>query len=250
MPEKNLIRLQTNPAPSYNIMSLQNEVKLLENVLEFFGKVELLGATPVEEKTYVTNWVFDDEGEDRVVDQVNHFIKYNDQFIITFIKTIVQNDKKVIYSIKGIELNIIDGKAFKNIAVFENDEMQLENKIESDVQVLQLPVYNEPNEEQDNVTIQGLDDCWLNGCCSFRYRGLPWNPLIHYKWCGRNCGSGTPVNALDSCCKTHDNCYVGKTYPAKCKCDKDAANCAAGTDLAGSDRVMAAMITLAALGGC
>lgn len=249
MLEKKLIKLQTSPAPVYDIKSKENELALLQTVLDHFGKGNLLNSTPIEEKTYVTNWVFDDEGRNLLIDQVNHFIKFNDQLTISFIKTIVDSSK-TIYSIKGIELVTSKESAYKHIAVFKNDELQVENKIETDVKVLELPVYEDPSEEQDNVTSQGLDDCWLNGCCSFRYNGLPWNPLVHYKWCGKGCGSGTPVNPLDSCCKTHDNCYVGKTYPAKCKCDNNAANCAAGTDNAGSDRVMAAMITLAALGGC
>lgn len=25
---------------------------------------------------------------------------------------------------------------------------------------------------------------------------------------GAKCGSGTPVNSVDACCKTHDECYI------------------------------------------
>lgn len=250
MYEKNLISLQTKPTPTYDILSVANEAELLANVLGHFGKTELLKAVPVEEKTYVSNWIFDDQGEKQVVEQSNHLIKYNDQFTVSFIKTVF-NNHEVTYNFKGISLNIEDGNIIKKIAVFQDGELQIENEVDSDVEILELPVYNDPDEDQENnLTIQELDDCWKDGCCSFRYNGLPWNPLVNYNWCGKGCGSGTPVNGLDSCCKTHDLCYVGKTYPAKCKCDEAAAICAAGTDFAGSDRVYAAMIVLLTLGGC
>ncbi|MGE7983640.1 hypothetical protein [Solibacillus sp. NPDC093137] len=246
--EKNLISLETKPVPSYDILSVKNEAVLLSNVLAYFNKAALLKTAPVEEKTYVTNWIFDEQGVEQSVEQINHLIKYNDQFTVSFLKTVVNNDK-VTYNFKGIALNNED--AIKKIALFKNDELQVENEVESDVEILQLPEYKEPVEDKDNtLTAMDWDDCWKNGCCSFRYNGLPWNPLVNYNWCGKGCGSGTPVNGLDKCCEIHDKCYVGKTYPAKCKCDEAAAICAGKTDFAGSDRVYGAMITLLSLNGC
>lgn len=253
MSEANLISLQTRPQPTYDINAAgQKELSLLEQVLSYFGKESL---KPVEEKTYKTVYTFDDQGEYQTVEQISHYIKYDNQFILDFIKTVFDNSRTT-YSIRGISLISLNGKNYKKkIAMFKDGELKVENEFETDDLTLDLPIYNEPSEEEE-TTIQGLDDCWLNGCCSFRYKGLPWNPVVTYKWCGKGCGNGCnstpiPVNGLDSCCKTHDCCYKrNSSYPARCSCDMNLANCAAGTDFAGSDRVMAAGITLAAINGC
>jgi len=53
-----------------------------------------------------------------------------------------------------------------------------------------------------------------------------WPPVpIYGKWCGPNYGSGDPINDLDTCCQTHDNCYAAKGY-FNCNCDLDLTKCA------------------------
>ena len=50
-------------------------------------------------------------------------------------------------------------------------------------------------------------------------------PCIHGKWCGARCsGPGTPIDAVDRCCKAHDLCYDSKGY-SSCSCDRRLKQC-------------------------
>ncbi|MBD8068166.1 Parvovirus coat protein VP1-like protein [Bacillus sp. PS06] len=45
-----------------------------------------------------------------------------------------------------------------------------------------------------------------------------------YRWCGPGCsGPGTPTNAVDSCCKRHDECY--RRFGPSAHCDQMFLNC-------------------------
>ncbi|MFJ6207507.1 Parvovirus coat protein VP1-like protein [Lysinibacillus sp. NPDC092081] len=45
-----------------------------------------------------------------------------------------------------------------------------------------------------------------------------------YKYCGPGCsGPGRPINAVDSCCKLHDECYA--RYGSTRFCDEMFQNC-------------------------
>jgi hypothetical protein len=35
---------------------------------------------------------------------------------------------------------------------------------------------------------------------------------VYGNWCGPRYGSGVPVDALDRCCKQHDDCYDNASY--------------------------------------
>jgi hypothetical protein len=35
---------------------------------------------------------------------------------------------------------------------------------------------------------------------------------MYGNWCGPRYGSGAPVDALDRCCKEHDDCYNNTSY--------------------------------------
>ena len=39
-------------------------------------------------------------------------------------------------------------------------------------------------------------------------------------WCGPGHGGGTPIDVLDSICRTHDRCYGARGYFA-CSCDRE-----------------------------
>ena len=56
----------------------------------------------------------------------------------------------------------------------------------------------------------------------------PYDPCIYGNFCGPACsGPGEPIDALDRCCKAHDDCYTEKGYFA-CDCDLQLLNCVAG----------------------
>jgi hypothetical protein len=44
-----------------------------------------------------------------------------------------------------------------------------------------------------------------------------------YKWCGPGCsGPGKPINAVDACCKVHDECL---RFRSQCECDRKFLRC-------------------------
>jgi Phospholipase A2-like domain len=249
--QKNFIDIHTQVVNNYNIQAAgQNERSLLQQVLEHIGYQNLINIEPAEQKNYETIYTYDENGIAKKVIQNSLFLKYNDQLLVNVIKT-VADDSKESYFIRAILLKEQKGKIIKHLVSYLNDEFLSENEIPSNEQVVEIPVYEETTESAESITVQDIDDCWYDGCCSFRYNGLPWNPLVKYNWCGRNCGSGTPVNPLDTCCRTHDNCYGAyKSYPDRCACDRNLVQCASYTDEAGTDRVIAAFITMQAIHGC
>ncbi|MGE7946783.1 hypothetical protein [Lysinibacillus sp. NPDC093688] len=81
------------------------------------------------------------------------------------------------------------------------------------------------NLDGQDVSAQAWYDsipCVANGCCAFADGPIQLEKPVVYKWCGANCGSGTPVNAADNCCRTHDYCYSSfPSYPNRCSCDRN-----------------------------
>jgi hypothetical protein len=67
---------------------------------------------------------------------------------------------------------------------------------------------------------------WYEGCLSFYNSGN--DKTYNYKWCGKSCGSGTPINTLDTCCRTHDRCYANFGINDD-ECDWDLYYCANAT---------------------
>lgn len=84
----------------------------------------------------------------------------------------------------------------------------------------------------DDISVSAWYDdipCVANGCCMFIEAAWPGGPImpIPYKWCGANCGSGEPINSLDTCCRSHDWCYASfSKYPDRCACDQNLIDCA------------------------
>lgn len=92
----------------------------------------------------------------------------------------------------------------------------------------------------DEISTQAWYDnlpCVGNGCCVFSEPAWTGGPLIPipYNWCGANCGSGSPANSLDRCCRSHDYCYQSFSgYPDRCSCDQNLIDCVAAVGNASS----------------
>ena len=75
---------------------------------------------------------------------------------------------------------------------------------------------------QEDILPQISAPCIQNGCYTFG--------SMKFNWCGAGCSSGTPINSLDRCCRSHDYCYESyKSYPDRCTCDQTLIDCASST---------------------
>lgn len=93
---------------------------------------------------------------------------------------------------------------------------------------LELPEMSTQGDFQAKVI-----SCFDGGCCKLNGE--------QYKWCGMGCGSGTPINKLDTCCRNHDYCYG--TFPSmkdRCECDRILISCSKVSGVAASSLVIAA----------
>ncbi|GEN30944.1 hypothetical protein HNQ35_001411 [Cerasibacillus quisquiliarum] len=209
----------------------------------------------VESKGFEVITKVDSEQEEVTIQELTLYLKYEDDVLIrmTQLKAESADQKERSFFSVNVEVKK-DADNQKVIEKFSIDdgEFTFSDTFEvGEVDTFAIPTYLEVPHDSDDVSIMASPVPCFNWdgsgtCCKFRYNGLPWNPLVTYKWCGANCGNGcgstpTPVNALDRCCKSHDCCYVNnKSYPARCSCDRTLINCARGTDNAGSDRVVVA----------
>ena len=126
--------------------------------------------------------------------------KINDSFVQLLVHN--KNQQKVTTYINN-----------KKIASYNQDAPTLNNVF--------LKEYDEYDYQED-ILPQISVPCIQNGCCTFG--------SMKFKWCGAGCGSGTPINSLDTCCRSHDYCYGSyKSYPDRCTCDKTLIDCAAST---------------------
>ncbi|WP_010095568.1 hypothetical protein [Ornithinibacillus scapharcae] len=198
-----------------------------------------------------------EESEDKgdlVVKQDIRFLKFHKYLKVNLIKSYMNQKDKAKIFLQIIFLDHINNK--KKIVSFQDGKLLGDDEVDTNSKEIELPYdFTELSKEEQefdtgDMTVQGLP-CIQDGCCSFRYNGNPFNPLVKYNWCGANCGSGTPVNALDTCCRTHDYCYGSfKSYPSRCDCDQNLINCARNTDNAGTSRVIAAFQAKMIWEGC
>ncbi|WP_170008477.1 hypothetical protein [Bacillus fonticola] len=236
------------------------EYSLLEQALNHFNQAAVLNTNPLEYKVYESQYFYqslDQKVGKRMADQLSHFIRFNDYLRVTFMKTQAIETNKASYYVSVAHLIRQAGGSFKKIVSYRDGKLLGENKIETDQQVLETPhEYDVLTEEEvalndDAISTQSGLPCIQDGCCSFRYNGNPFNPEVNYNWCGANCGSGVPVNDLDTCCRTHDFCYGSfGSYPNRCSCDQTLVDCASFTDNAGTTRVIGAFNAKMFVMGC
>jgi hypothetical protein len=215
-----------------------------------------------ETKAYESEYFIQEEGdaEQKLIgEQINTYFRFNDQMYINVISAKAPNNDKNYRMINVVYLSKENEVVTKHKAFFLDGELKVETTFPHEGDILELPkdvlLEMVPEEDLKEQAISGVVPCFdwtLSGqCCQFRYNALPWNPLVTYNWCGQGCGSGTPVNSLDSCCRTHDYCYGSfDSYPLRCNCDANLISCASYTDCAGTDRVIAAFQIKRAWYGC
>lgn len=194
------------------------------------------------------------------------YLKYKTGVLIklTELKVKKEQEEKTneLFAIDVEFLERSNDKTFLSKFAIDDGEFTFETTVEDhDNEDVVVPHYLEiPPQSEDATIMASPVPCfnWTGSgtCCRFRYNGLPWNPVVEYKWCGANCGGGCSnspgtVNALDSCCKTHDCCYVTySSYPNRCTCDQLLINCARQADYAGASRVVTAFQAKRLYFGC
>lgn len=242
---------------NYEVSILNSEFEkyeeMLEEVLQLVKKDSFLDEkNPLEKRAKVLRLIPDKDDEVEIensqgVTQKSLYIKYNDQLYLKIMETANESTGENMVHIDTFSLKKFNGSVVKKLLSFENGQLTFEHEIPVAVEKLELPI---ENSQEDNTLKAQLDlgvPCFNTSggtCCQFRYNANPLNPLVTYRWCGQNCGSGIPVNPLDECCKQHDICYGNNPsgYPARCSCDLDLINCARRTDEAGTDRVISAFM--------
>lgn len=254
---------KVNPESIATMSKSQEELTFFKQALDYVKKGEFLNKKAVEHEAYSAAYTsFSKEEEDTVnkkpsnsiVEQEIQFLKYNDQLRVNIIKSKDVENQNTLHVVSVIELDKESG--IKRAVLFMNGELVDDNVTKTDEKELTIPAeFDQLSQEEiatdeEVISVQGLP-CIQDGCCSFRYNGNPFNPLVKYNWCGANCGSGTPVNALDRCCMYHDGCYDdNKSYPARCGCDRILLSCANLTDNAGTSRLMTAFTAKMVAQGC
>ncbi|MGE7692081.1 hypothetical protein ACQKMI_23150 [Lysinibacillus sp. NPDC097214] len=138
-----------------------------------------------------------------------------------------------------------DGTYNLHLVTIDDGEIIVDSVTPTDSKVVGLSeIINSLIPKEQDVNAQAWYDslpCVGNGCCTFTSTALGVILYHHYNWCGANCGSGTPINAADTCCRTHDYCYGSfSSYPDRCKCDQNLINCLGNTSSPGAILMAAA----------
>lgn len=136
---------------------------------------------------------------------------------------------------------------------YVNGELNLEQTAE-EVQNVYTDYVKVPEvaEEHEEVLVTIMYDplsCISTGsCCIFEGQ--------RYEHCGQSCGvyhnagGGTPINAIDKCCRTHDTQILNKTGKERCTPHKNLINCMSGLTGPGDTTIRTGIRADALLNGC
>lgn len=180
-----------------------------------------------------------------------HYQKFGDNLLVEFNEISIPEKNKKLKTIHGYFNFTVDGKVIsQKVEIIENGDLVVNHAAEAESDYYDIPSDEFPNDpnyspgeilNDDHITPQWGALC-VNTCCKFRKYGNPFGTLVTYRHCGSNCGTfgahggGTPVNALDRCCASHDACWHN-FGSWDCECDRILVNCARNTNDAGSSRV-------------
>lgn len=181
----------------------------------------------------------------------SHYQKYGDNLLVEFNEISIPEKNKTVKSIHAYFNFKVEGRVIsQKVEIIENGDLVVNDTSGAESDYYTIPSDEFPNDpnyypgeilNDGNITPQWGALC-VNTCCKFRKYGNPFGTLVTYRHCGSNCGTGlsngggTPVNALDRCCASHDACW-SNFGSWDCDCDRNIVNCARNTNNAGSSRV-------------
>lgn len=220
----------------------------VQNVLNLIGSQEAINyieknisMNDLETNFYERKYFETNEQDAQItLNQMITLIKFNDHAIATVIETTLPNSNEKQHSVDLDHIIFENGLIRKQLVSFYNGKQGFTVNNPSEVEKLTLPVIVTDSEE--DVHAKYLS-CFTGGCCKL--------DGTQYRWCGMNCGSGVPVNSLDTCCRTHDYCYDSfSSYPTRCTCDRNLINCAKATNIPGRTEVVLAFEAKMAVNFC
>ncbi|MEI3597820.1 MULTISPECIES: hypothetical protein [unclassified Oceanobacillus] len=94
-------------------------------------------------------------------------------------------------------------------AIVEDEEVKIENQIEFNAEYF-LFVEELKNPQGADEISEVAPAAWYEGCLIFYSSGE--GKYYYYRYCGSGCNgknfTQTPINPLDSCCRSHDRCWA------------------------------------------
>ncbi|MBY7141578.1 hypothetical protein KFZ56_00345 [Virgibacillus sp. NKC19-3] len=189
----------------------ENDTKLLVKELN-------INLDQIKEKGYTLQFIYENQ-EDKILETL--LIYQNDEKVIEATKDYNNNAFKKIVA-HYVDTNL-DSKKIKRASV-KNNQIHVLKELPYDHNYFDFFAEN----QKSNIEAQ---QDWYEGCLTF---SDPATGRHYYRHCGADCGDdgstggGTPINSLDSCCRSHDRCYGNFGYN-DCECDQILGDCANGT---------------------